>query len=173
MDFDTFTENLDEIKKSCIMNVQDIVSNTPDKFTGEKGKWIKTINERTGITIKNLNVQVHNIIVKEKTEHYLYTIKRIQSIQSPRKNRLGHITNEDIKKVKEYPICDVYEGKLKKRAGRYVGRCEFHSEKTGSFVIYIKQNSWYCFGCHSGGSVIDYIMKKYNLDFINAVKKII
>lgn len=58
-----------------------------------------------------------------------------------------------------------------KRAGRlYSGRCPFHNEKTPSFYIYPDTQSFYCFGCGTGGEVITFIKKIENLDYIDAVK---
>ena len=58
-----------------------------------------------------------------------------------------------------------------KRAGRlYSGRCPFHNEKTPSFYVYPDTQSFYCFGCGSGGEVITFIKKIENLDYIDAVK---
>lgn len=50
--------------------------------------------------------------------------------------------------------------KLRKAGECYIGRCPFHKEKTGSFVVVPKRNTWHCFGCGKGGS---------QRDFINAV----
>lgn len=58
-----------------------------------------------------------------------------------------------------------------KRAGRlYKCNCPFHSEKTPSCVIYPDNGSFYCFGCGAGGSVITFISKIENLDFVESVK---
>ena len=58
-----------------------------------------------------------------------------------------------------------------KRAGRlYSGRCPFHNEKTPSFYVYPDTQSFYCFGCGSGGEVITFIKKIENLDYTDAVK---
>lgn len=58
-----------------------------------------------------------------------------------------------------------------RRAGRnLVGLCPFHSEKTPSFNVYPGNNSYYCFGCHKGGGVINFVMDAERLDFLDAVK---
>jgi DNA primase len=40
---------------------------------------------------------------------------------------------------------------------RHKMRCPLHNEDTASFVIY-PSNSYYCFGCSSGGGVVSFIM---------------
>lgn len=58
-----------------------------------------------------------------------------------------------------------------KRAGRNLkGLCPFHSEKTPSFVVYDDNQSYYCFGCSSGGDAITFIMEAEHLDYMEAVK---
>ena len=58
-----------------------------------------------------------------------------------------------------------------KRAGSNLrGLCPFHSEKTPSFTVYPADNSFYCFGCGSGGDAITFIRKRENLDYPDAVE---
>ena len=58
-----------------------------------------------------------------------------------------------------------------KRAGHdSVCLCPFHSEKTPSCHIYSDTQSFYCFGCGAGGSVIQFIMLMEHLDFQESVR---
>lgn len=58
-----------------------------------------------------------------------------------------------------------------KRAGHdSVCLCPFHSEKTPSCHIYNDTQSFYCFGCGAGGSVIQFIMLMEHLDFQESVR---
>ena len=50
--------------------------------------------------------------------------------------------------------------------------CPFHNEKTPSFTIYPKTNSFKCFGCGAGGSVIDFVMQIHGMDALDAAKKL-
>lgn len=59
---------------------------------------------------------------------------------------------------------------LKKRGHNYWGRCPFHNEKTPSFSVAADKGFYYCFGCHAGGNVFQFIMKIENLTFPEAVK---
>lgn len=43
--------------------------------------------------------------------------------------------------------------------------CPFHDEKTPSCIISPKTNLFNCFGCGTGGSVIDWVMKTQGLSF--------
>ncbi|MBR5272282.1 MAG: DNA primase [Clostridia bacterium] len=59
---------------------------------------------------------------------------------------------------------------LRKRGQTFVGLCPFHNEKTPSFTVYPNTQSYYCFGCASGGDVVTFIKQIENLDYIEAVK---
>ena len=49
-------------------------------------------------------------------------------------------------------------------------RCPFHGDKTPSLKLW--QDHWYCFGCHTGGSVIDLAAKLFSLTPLEAVKRL-
>ena len=49
------------------------------------------------------------------------------------------------------------------------GLCPFHNEKTPSFTVYINTQSYYCFGCGSGGDAITFIKNIENLAYGEAV----
>ena len=68
-------------------------------------------------------------------------------------------------------IVDVVGGyvSLLKRGGDYWACCPFHSEKTASFHIVPDSQFYYCFGCHKGGGVINFIMEMENLSYREAV----
>jgi hypothetical protein len=51
-------------------------------------------------------------------------------------------------------------------------RCPFHGEKTASMKVYDGERGWHCFGCHEGGSVIDFVMKLFGLSFVDAEKRL-
>jgi len=59
---------------------------------------------------------------------------------------------------------------LKRKGDRYWGCCPFHNEKTPSFSVRPEQGMYYCFGCHKGGSLFNFIMEIEGLSFIEAVR---
>ena len=60
-----------------------------------------------------------------------------------------------------------------RRAGKnYVGLCPFHQERTPSFNVSPERQMFYCFGCHAGGDVFAFLMKKEGLDFPSAVAEL-
>lgn len=59
---------------------------------------------------------------------------------------------------------------LKPKGKRLWGCCPFHSEKTPSFSVSPDTQLYYCFGCHAGGSVVQFVMDIEKLTYIDAVK---
>lgn len=52
-------------------------------------------------------------------------------------------------------------------------RCPFHSgDKHGSLKFYSGNGGWHCFGCGAGGSVIDFVMRLFDVGFSDACDKI-
>lgn len=58
-----------------------------------------------------------------------------------------------------------------KKAGRiYQGICVLHPDSdTPSLTVYPETHSYYCFGCKSGGSIIEFVKAHYNYDFYEAI----
>lgn len=62
--------------------------------------------------------------------------------------------------------------------GLHVGRagvisCPFHKgDRTPSLKLYDGERGWYCFGCGRGGSVINFVMELFGLNFQQAVLRI-
>lgn len=59
---------------------------------------------------------------------------------------------------------------LKNAGSNMVGLCPFHSENTPSFTVFGATDSFYCFGCGTGGDVVTFIMKMENVDYPTALE---
>ena len=59
---------------------------------------------------------------------------------------------------------------LKRTGKNFQGICPFHSEKTPSFNVNPDRQTFYCFGCHTGGDIFTFLMKIENLNFLEALK---
>ena len=59
---------------------------------------------------------------------------------------------------------------LKRSGTNYFGLCPFHGEKTASFSVAPNKQMYYCFGCHKGGGVINFIMEIEGLSYPDAVR---
>ena len=59
---------------------------------------------------------------------------------------------------------------LKQKGHRYWGLCPFHREKSPSFSVDAESQLYYCFGCHKGGNLFQFVMEMERMEFIDAVK---
>jgi len=59
---------------------------------------------------------------------------------------------------------------LKKKGANWMACCPFHKEKTPSFSVSPAKEIFYCFGCHKGGSVFNFVMEMERVAFPEAIK---
>ncbi len=59
---------------------------------------------------------------------------------------------------------------LTRKGSNLFGLCPFHGEKTASFSVAPEKGIYYCFGCHKGGGVVNFIMEIENLSYPDAVR---
>ena len=61
---------------------------------------------------------------------------------------------------------------LKPKGRKLWACCPLHGEKTPSFSVSPDKQLFYCFGCHAGGSVIQFVMDMDRLTFYEAVQQL-
>lgn len=61
---------------------------------------------------------------------------------------------------------------LKRSGSGFQALCPFHNEKTPSFNVNPQRQIFHCFGCHSGGDAIKFVMLYENLGFADAARKL-
>src|SRR5437763_5312684 len=59
---------------------------------------------------------------------------------------------------------------LKKKGANWMACCPFHQEKSPSFSVNPSKDIFYCFGCHKGGSVFNFVMEIERVSFPEAIK---
>ncbi len=59
---------------------------------------------------------------------------------------------------------------LKRSGANMFGLCPFHGEKTASFSVAPDKGIYYCFGCHKGGGVVNFMMEVEGLSYPDAVR---
>jgi DNA primase len=95
----------------------------------------------------------------------------------------GHVQNSDrgartvdVARLKrQHPIAGVITAtgvSLRRSGTRQVGRCPFHDDSHPSFVVYPDTESFYCFGCRTGGDVITFLRRREGLSFLDAVARL-
>ncbi len=62
---------------------------------------------------------------------------------------------------------------INKKGSHYECCCPFHNEKTPSFKIDTRKNTWFCYGsCQEGGNALRFLMKYKNISFPEAIKEL-
>jgi len=82
-------------------------------------------------------------------------------------------TREEIEEIRaRYPVEQVIGSYIRlRRSGRHlVGHCPFHEDRTPSLVVYPHNQSWWCFGCETGGDVFKFVMMIERVRFPEAVE---
>jgi hypothetical protein len=157
---DLFDESLDEIIDALATNIDTDVDELEVawKKAGMPDNWIAR--------------EVKKLTIEQKLGQQIRTLRRLTSRQEAKNNpaaAAGTITDEMIAKAKEFPIEDMYDGRLRKVGERtYTGLCPFHNEKTPSFQI--KKNRFTCYGCNAFGDAIDFYQKINRASFASAVR---
>ena len=82
------------------------------------------------------------------------------------------LRDEDIQNVKQIPMRQIAQmyGYQVTRSGFM--RCPFHNDSSPSMKVYDGSRGYYCFVCHSGGDVIDFVMEHDGIGFEQAVRLI-
>lgn len=155
---DMFEENIGDIIDAMRENIRDAVTelNVENEKLGKS--WVAK-------EVGRLNIE-HRVGDLIKRHNFALQFRDAKRNPIP-----GHITVADIERAKEYPIQEMYAGKLTKHNKTYIGLCPFHNEKTPSF--HIKNNRFKCYGCDAFGDSVDFYMRTHGVSFIQAVKKLI
>jgi len=142
---------------------------------------------------KKLDKEYSHLINKydqanEMTEYFIkllvYTFsdngERYSSLESTLNRVDKYIWNRKYKrKNKAYRDIDIHDIPISEVIGRYIKlpksfnkniKCMLHNDKTPSFRIYPKTNSWHCFGCKKGWNAIHFIAEIENCSTKEAFK---
>jgi DNA primase catalytic core len=61
---------------------------------------------------------------------------------------------------------------LKHSGKKFSGLCPFHNDTHPSFEVYPHTQSWFCYGCQKGGSLIDYVMYRDSITPAEAIRRL-
>ena len=61
---------------------------------------------------------------------------------------------------------------LRRRGSDLWACCPFHNEKSPSFHVIPSQGRYYCFGCHKGGTAVNFIMEYEHLSYWDALRSL-
>ena len=124
------------------------------------------------IQIMKEHIEITDGVELLKIDNHLKRLKRLLSVVS-NKVKKGGIDNEKIQYALSIPIQDILNQKFSKSGGKLIGLCPLHNEKTPSFFVYLRNNSFYCYGCNSGGDSINLVRQLHKMNFLQAVQYLI
>lgn len=71
-----------------------------------------------------------------------------------------------------FDIAEPYLQKVRRVGNRVTACCPLHEDNTPSFFIYLNENRFHCYGCGAHGDTISFVMRKENLTFLDAVRRL-
>lgn len=84
-----------------------------------------------------------------------------------KETKMSRIADEIKARVTTRQLCELVGLKVDRRGEAL---CPFHGDSNKSLRVYSDPaRGWYCFGCHRGGTVIDFAMEWYGIDFQQAL----
>lgn len=177
-DIETFLESLKTTSNEKLDAIMDRMDYVEDRYKKNMKLVHKCYdhNEDSLYLFTRLEVEAYKEIIylKRWLKYWskIYERSHKKKLVEEPEDRLTEFQIDDAKLT---PIESLFNEKLIPAGIQKVkGRCPFHKEKTPSFIIFIDQNTFHCFGaCSSGGDVIDFYMRKYNCDFVTAVKELL
>ncbi|HLO46945.1 MAG TPA: AAA family ATPase [Kamptonema sp.] len=84
------------------------------------------------------------------------TVKQQPQYRQPER-QISEILEQDILPILDAESFYGERVKLKKVGNNLVGLCPLHTDKSPSFTVYPESKSFYCFGCQSGGSPVEFL----------------
>jgi len=150
---------LEEEKQGLINIIKDEIKNIRKNIKA-KDQWFYKLFLKHSL--------ISDLLLIEKEISYFLHLKYLSGYHGKNKENW----QEKVDRALEYPIEELVcrDTNLRRSGANLIGLCPLHEEKTPSFYIYLKNNSFYCFGCSAGGNVINYVMKKQNINFKEAVE---
>lgn len=87
--------------------------------------------------------------------------------------KLRSAADEEVEQLKTVvPIEDLVSRyvPLRRSGQNFIAHCPFHEDHNPSLVVYPQSQSFYCFGCHASGDVLNFLMKVEHLSFPEAFR---
>ena len=135
-----------------------------------------TVNRNASEDIQILTQVLNKKIIKKLNDPLVYCIVYLDRMIRERLSQWKEDQIDLVELKNRVSILEVIESYTS--IGRYrpwqLIKCMMpkHQDKTQSFMIYEKENKYYCFGCHAKWTQIDFIMAMENCSTKDAIKKL-
>lgn len=128
-------------------------------------KWVQSWELLFAVTDVKLKDRIAEL--QAERERVLSALGVLIRLNDPQKQK----DLLDIESARQFPFARVFPGELKQKGNRSWGRCPFHDERTGSFMV-DSNNKFHCFSCNKHGDVIDFLMELEKINFAEAVRRL-
>ncbi|MDD5244073.1 MAG: CHC2 zinc finger domain-containing protein [Syntrophorhabdaceae bacterium] len=182
--FESIAEILDDFKVGIVPltreKIRQHVAEYPEEFkNGARVEYLKECMEGMVEKALYLMADYEKLSKTDDVDTRLFvgdqllgTVKTISKLQDeiyfrrhPANKQKQEITDDDIRRAKEYPFEELYEFK------RGMALCPFHDDRQPSFSLH--NNRATCFGaCGKTWDTIAFVMEREGLSFIDAVKRL-
>lgn len=114
--------------------------------------------------------ELHSEDINKQIQQHTLSVKKFQRLLDINQGKKLPPSKFDVDVLRQIPISNILGPPVRSSGGRGYYRCIFHEDKTPSLVTYLNNNSWHCFSCQRGSSVIDLVMQKEEVSFVEALK---
>ena len=114
---------------------------------------------------------MEHIVIQRWLKYWLNLLAKVDASVKMVENET-EISPAQIELAREFPIEDLFQDRLRGNT-RLSGKCPFHNDDTPSFTIFTDTNKFYCFGCNAHGDSIDFLIRRDNISFTQAVQELI
>jgi hypothetical protein len=168
-----------KIDQSMIDTAKEILSGIQDRIKLLENSWGEVTKEDVFVLIDNKNLCVTPKILMfvlsyyEEMHELKYLRKTARSIKFKINEFYGIKTNSSAKwderfdKAKALDIRHVISVLTGETNFKYNISCKFHDDKQPSMKVY--DESFYCFSCGKGGTVVDFVMHLKEIKFKEAI----
>ncbi len=168
------TKVFPEARQVVVENIVRYQNESKDLREAVKRKHLliqEVLDRWTRWVLEALVVEVEGKGILKAREHIARLRRLLADFDGVRQSST-RFCEQDIERARAVPIETVIGVELQKSGDKFVGLCPIHQEKTPSFYVYTKTNTFHCFGCGAGGDIINLVKKLYGCSFVEAVNKL-
>jgi hypothetical protein len=131
-----------------------------------------SVSDETAKQIQKSMIEIFDGAQLAKISKHINRLQRLLFLAQKRKAK-GGVSDSEVQHALATPIQDILKQKFQRSDNKLIGLCPLHKEKSPSFYIYTKNNSFYCYGCQAGGDAINLMRQLHDFSFVQAVRYLV
>jgi DNA primase len=154
-----YSEGYKHIKICLLSGYEDKIDPNSYMLTHEKSDLLRHLKQ--SLTPEDVDQKIFNSAYEKYTKVDLTPTLRV-----------GNDIDKVKSQVKLSNIINQYTSIDKETGTMLTCACPFHNESKPSFFVYKKTETFFCFGCRTGGDVIAFVQKIEGISFMEAINKL-